>query len=177
MAEFTPRLNSLGMVGNPYWYSRNPFYTAGYGLPNCTCYAWGRRYEITGKRPTLSLGNAETWYGYKDGYPRGNSPALGAVICFADGPYSGLGHVAVVEKIDSDTGIVTFSNSAYRGSYFYTVSGTRANNYGYSAGYKFQGFIYLDDEPIPPPDPDPPGGGGGYDSEPMKFMFYLKKRL
>ena len=38
---FEPRLTSAGMRGNPYWYSRNPFYQAGYGLPNCTCYAWG----------------------------------------------------------------------------------------------------------------------------------------
>lgn len=38
---FVPRLTSDGMQGNPYWYSRNPFYLAGYGLPNCTCYAFG----------------------------------------------------------------------------------------------------------------------------------------
>ena len=38
---YVPRLTSAGMRGNPYWYSRNPLYLAGYGLPNCTCYAWG----------------------------------------------------------------------------------------------------------------------------------------
>ena len=38
---FVPRLTRDGMQGNPYWYSRNPFYLAGYGLPNCTCYAFG----------------------------------------------------------------------------------------------------------------------------------------
>lgn len=36
---FTPRLNSSGMLNNPKWYSENIFYQAGYGLPNCTCYA------------------------------------------------------------------------------------------------------------------------------------------
>lgn len=33
---YVPRLTDQGVRGNPYWYSRNPFYLAGYGLPNCT---------------------------------------------------------------------------------------------------------------------------------------------
>lgn len=37
---FTPRLNELGIRGNFHWYSENPFYIAGYGMPNCTCYSW-----------------------------------------------------------------------------------------------------------------------------------------
>lgn len=41
-SSFTPRLNSDGMQGNPCWYANNPFEQAGYGLPNCTAYAWGR---------------------------------------------------------------------------------------------------------------------------------------
>lgn len=146
---FVPRLNDSGMRNNPYWYGNNPFYQSGYGLPNCTCYAWGRRYEITGKRPSLSLGNAEVWFDYtQDGYKRGRVPQLGSIICFKDGPYSGLGHVAVVEEITGDT-IIT-SNSAYNGAFFYLKTGSASNNYGYEAGYKFQGFIYLPDTPIPP---------------------------
>ena len=39
--EYIPRLTRDGMRGNPYWYSRNPFYQYNVGLPNCTCYAWG----------------------------------------------------------------------------------------------------------------------------------------
>lgn len=31
-------------------------------IPNCVGYAWGRFYEIIGKRPTLSRANAENWY-------------------------------------------------------------------------------------------------------------------
>lgn len=144
---FEPRLTSAGMLNNPYWYSQNPFYLAGYGLPNCTCYAWGRFWEISdtehdySNRPNLSTGNAEDWFGYTgDGYERGNEPRLGAVICFADGPFSGEGHVAIVEQINDDGSIVT-SNSAYGGQYFYTQT-LQPPNYLPANGYVFQGFIY-----------------------------------
>ena len=34
-------------------------------------------------RPNLSLGNGEDWWGYtQDGYERGQTPKLGATICF-----------------------------------------------------------------------------------------------
>ena len=40
---YEPRLTKSGMLNSIYWYSdTNPFYPTGYGLPNCTCYAWGR---------------------------------------------------------------------------------------------------------------------------------------
>ena len=148
VTPFTPRLTSEGMQGNPYWYSRNPFYLAGYGLPNCTTYAWGRWFEESDTDhnytpvPTLSTGNAEDWYGYvQDGYERGQTPKLGAVACWADGPFSGDGHVAVVEQIDPDTGIITCSNSAYGGQYFY-LTHLSPPDYLPAAGYVFQGFIY-----------------------------------
>lgn len=41
--SFTPRLDSTGMLNNPKWYSENPFYQSGYGLPNCTCYSYRAR--------------------------------------------------------------------------------------------------------------------------------------
>ena len=163
MAIFTPRLTSAGMLNNPYWYSDNPFYQSGYGLPNCTCYAWGRWYEITSSAPVLSLGNGEDWYGYDDGHERGQIPKLGSIICFRNGPYSGLGHVAVVEEINGDE--ITFSNSAYNGEYFYLVKGTASNNYGYASDYDFQAFIYLDEQPTPP---DPPR------TSKMPIWMYLK---
>ena len=147
IAPFVPRLNDDGIMGNPYWYSLNPFYLAGYGLPNCTCYAWGRFWEESDpdrtytNPPRLSTSDAEDWYGYTaDGYQRGQEPQLGAVICFADGPYSGDGHVAIVEQINADGSIVT-SNSAYGGAYFYTQT-LQPPNYLPAAGYVFQGFIY-----------------------------------
>ena len=147
IAPFVPRLNDDGIMGSPYWYSQNPFYLAGYGLPNCTCYAWGRFWEESDPDrtytdpPRLSTSDAENWYGYTaDGYQRGQEPQLGAVICFADGPYSGDGHVAIVEQINADGSIVT-SNSAYGGAYFYTQT-LQPPNYLPASGYVFQGFIY-----------------------------------
>ena len=147
MPEYIPRLTSRGIRGNPYYYSRNPFYQAGYGMPNCTAYAWGRFWESAdvdhnfSNRPTLSTGNAEDWFRHtSDGYERGTEPALGAVLCLADGPFSGDGHVAIVEEIYQD-GSINTSNSAYGGAYFYTDI-LRPPNYLPQTGYRFQGFIY-----------------------------------
>ena len=140
--DFTPRLNEIGMQGSQFWYSTtNPFYPDN-GLPNCTAYAWGRFWEIHPQVvPHLPTGNGEDWWGSVSGYETGQTPRLGAVICFADGPYSGLGHVAIVEVINDDGSIVT-SNSAYNGEYFYLKSGNASNNWGYEPEYRFQGFIY-----------------------------------
>lgn len=119
-------------------------------LPNCVGYAWGRFYEIMGKRPKLSRGNAENWYNYDDGYKRGKTPKLGAVIVWAKGKVGvgsdGAGHVAIVEKIYSD-GSILVSQSGYGGSRFFTSKVPK----GYEkSGYKFLGFIYnpaVKDEP------------------------------
>lgn len=167
---YTPRLSRNSptpMMNNPYWYSGtyNPYYTAGFGLPNCTCYAHGRWAEIMNAYPTglaPNHGNAETWYNDTTAYQKGTVPKLGAIICFANGPYLGKGHVAVVEQIDAD-GTVHFSNSGYTRKpslwnqlYFYTREGKASNNYGYERGYNFQGFIYLPDDYTPPDDPPTP---------------------
>lgn len=112
-----------------------------------TCYAWGRFWECSdidhnySNRPLLSTGNAEDWYNHNDGYERGSAPALGAVACWADGPFSGDGHVAIVEEIDENTGVITCSNSAYGGQYWY-LTHLSPPNYLPAAGYRFQGFIY-----------------------------------
>lgn len=144
---FTPRLNTSGMAGSKYWYSNsNPFYASNYGLPNCTCYAWGRFWEITEQNgyndlPSLYTGDAETWYPHtSDGYERGQTPQLGAVICW-EGVGSEAGHVAIVEQINNDGTIVT-SNSAYNGTYFYTQTLNPNNNFSLGNNYIFQGFIY-----------------------------------
>ena len=136
---FTPRLTAPATT-NKYFYADNPFYQSGVGIPNCTAYAFGRFWEIAGTKPNLSLSDAENWYSHNDGYKRGQTPKLGAVICLGNGPYSGLGHVAVVEQIKAN-GNVVFSNSAWGGAEFYIVEGNASNGYGYSE-YDFQGFIY-----------------------------------
>lgn len=38
---FIPRLSEGGIRGSAYWYSDNIYYQSGYGMPNCTCYAYG----------------------------------------------------------------------------------------------------------------------------------------
>lgn len=130
---------------NGYYYNQNVFYQCGYGMPNCTCYAWGRWYELIGTKPKLYTGNAENWFpkgtAY-DGYQRGQTPKLGAIACWAKGKAGndsdGAGHVAVVEEIYPDGSILT-SNSAWKGTNFYTKKIAK----GYQvSGYTFQGFIY-----------------------------------
>lgn len=114
-------------------------------LPNCVGYAWGRFYEVTGKRPNLSKGNAENWYGYtKDGYTRSQTPVPGAVICWRKGragnSSDGAGHVAIVEEVKSNGDVVT-SNSAYNGTRFYMKTVAKSGNYSIGNAYTFQGFI------------------------------------
>lgn len=161
---YIPRLDSLGIQNNPKWYARNPFYTSGYGLPNCTCYAWGRFWEISDptnayiNRPNLSLSNAEDWYSYtQDGYERGQVPKLGATICFRNQYGYGVGHVATVEQIGAN-GVIVTSNSDYGGRYFYTETLTPdANGVYHHMGsqymYDSQGFIYNPwaEQPSPTP--------------------------
>ena len=111
-------------------------------LPNCVGYAWGRFRELLGYTPKLCRGNAENWYSYKDGYKRGKTPKLGAVICYAKGKAGnasdGAGHVAIVEEIYPD-GSILVSQSVYGGARF----GTKKLAKGYAWGsLTFQGFIY-----------------------------------
>lgn len=112
-------------------------------LPNCVGYAWGRAYELLGKAPKLSRANAETWYGYKDGYARGKSPKLGAIAVWAKGKVGnskdGAGHVAVVEQINSDGSFVV-SQSGYKSKRFWTSKIPASCKL---SGYTFLGFIYL----------------------------------
>lgn len=112
-------------------------------IPNCVGYAWGRFYEIIGKRPNLSRGNAEMWYGTNDGYKRSKNPVPGAVICWAKGKVGnssdGAGHVAIVEEVKANGDIVT-SNSGYRSTRFWLQTFKKANGYAMK-GYTFQGFI------------------------------------
>lgn len=145
MSKFISRLSAPDK-SNKHYYNDNIFYQCGWGMPNCTAYAWGRWYELTGTKPKVYTGNAENWYpkgkNY-DGYERGMTPKLGAIACWRKGQAGndkdGMGHVAIVEEIYSDGSILT-SNSGYKASLFYTKK--IAKGYALS-GYAFQGFIYL----------------------------------
>ncbi len=102
-------------------------------MPNCTAYAYGRIYEITGEAPKITRGNAGAWYSINKAngyYSYGQEPKLGAIAVWS-------GHVAVVEAIDGDT--VTCSQSHWRSTYFDTVTFTSGENH---FGQKFYGYIY-----------------------------------
>lgn len=148
MTEFVKRTTKP--TKDKYYYSDNIFQASGYGMwdskgnerGNCTAYAWGRFYELTGKYPKLCTSNAENWYKYNDGYERSKTPKLGAVIVWSKGKIGnakdGAGHVAVVEEIYPDGSILT-SNSGWKSTFFYMKK--IPSNYKLN-GYKFEGFIY-----------------------------------
>ena len=127
---------------NKYYYKNNFFEQCGYGMPNCTAYAWGRAYEILGKKPDLCPNGAEKWYDYNKKnkiYPYGKTPKLGAVACWKTN--EGWGHVAVVEEINGKN--VTFSESRYGGENFLTLTFDPTTDKVYGSSYVFQGYIYI----------------------------------
>lgn len=114
-------------------------------LPNCCGEVHGRWLESQeqtdyNKYDRLCTGDAHSYWGYVyDDYERGQTPRLGAIICWSkDG---GAGHVAFVEEV-YDNGDILSSNSGYNGSRFYTKKLTKASNYNFGSKYHFQGFIY-----------------------------------
>ncbi len=131
--SFEPRLSAPSRSSSYYNRSLNAFSKTGYGMPNCTAYAYGRIYEITGEEPLIKRGNAESWWSInkKNGYyDYGQEPRLGAIACWSN-------HVAVVEVIDENT--VTVSQSHWRGKYFDTCTFTSGDKH---FGQKFYGYIY-----------------------------------
>lgn len=142
-SAFSPRLSAPASTNKYYYSNINVFYKYGYGMPNCTAYAYGRAYEILKTEPKLSWGNAEDWYGYNKSngyYSYGKTPKLGAIACWSYN--GGGGHVAVVEKIEN--GQITFSNSAWSGNNFYlTYANTSDSNAGGAGWWNFQGYIYI----------------------------------
>lgn len=154
--------NKDGVKGTNYCIALNQ--STGYVLPNCTGYAWGRWREILGKFHNLSRGNAEVWWGKGDGYKRGQTPKVGAVVCWRQGAAGsgadGMGHVAIVEQVNADGSIVT-SNSAYKDYNRMFYRQTLKPPYIYAPGFVLQGFIYLPgdwtpNKPTPPkPKPEP----------------------
>ena len=143
---YVPRLTAPA-ANDPLYYSNyNTYYAAGWGMPNCTAYAFGRCAELMGCYPTQPPvdpnQNAEDWYNYNDGLPRGSTPQLGAIACYKDGDFSGWGHVCVLEQDNGDNTWLV-SESALNGYTFRATHSIAANgDYGYG-NYIFQGFIYV----------------------------------
>ena len=146
-AAFTPRTTAPSTSDSRY-YADNPFYKSGYGLPNCTCYAYGRAWEILGSKPSLPTGNAGSWYwknAASNTYSYGSEPRLGAIACW-DQNDQNKGHVAVVEKINGNR--VTLSESHYGSNHNGTLFDNRemyADSSDYLSKYRFLGYIYIGD--------------------------------
>lgn len=154
-SKFTERTSEPDLDDKHYYSNDNIFYSVKLSPPfkkndgslikgNCTWYAWGRTWEITGKKPVEAgfTGNAyEWWQANKTNkkYKYGSEPRVGAIAVWSPNlPGSGgCGHVAVVEKIEH--GKVYISESMWHGDCF-------AYKPIYSTQYLY-GYIYLD-EPI-----------------------------
>lgn len=139
-------------TNNLYYYSDgNIFYKARYSPPfyrdgkqiigNCTWYAWGRAWEITGQAPIDAglNGNAYEWWeaNKRSGkYNYGSTPKKGAIAVWKPSMNSsGLGHVAIVEKIEN--GKIYISESAWQGILFRYREMYQAEH--------LYGYIYLDE--------------------------------
>ena len=143
-SAFEPRLTSPER-SNPY-YNRtlNVFSQTGYGMPNCTAYAYGRIYEITGEAPLIKRGDAGSWWFINknnDYYEYGQEPKIGAIACWSN-------HVAVVEVIEENT--MTISQSHWGRNYFDTDTVTIGSN---RYGQTFYGFIYASDSVLEAEEP------------------------
>nr|WP_314634565.1 RICIN domain-containing protein [uncultured Oribacterium sp.] len=139
---YVPRTTFPGKVA-PYYVPNSANNPAPYSNGNCVWYAWGRAYEILGRRPEI-YGNGRDWWQYNINhnlFPYGQEPRVGAIACWwGDNKYYTLGHVAVVEEIRN--GVVYTSASNWGGPPWYY--GTMQNLPG------FQGYIYIYNPPTPP---------------------------
>ena len=135
-------------INNPCYYSNtNIFYKIKLAPPyisggNCTWYAFGRTYELTGETPTEAgfIGNGYEWWEANKSsgkYKYGSTPKVGAIAVWKSSlPGSGgSGHVAIVEKIEDNK--VYISESMWHGGIFkYTQI--------YNTEYLY-GYIYTDE--------------------------------
>jgi surface antigen len=128
-------------------------------LANCVGYASGRFNEIINEaRGTTGCAykglncNAE-WFierAKEAGLKTGSTPKVGAIMCWqkgsVDGGQDGAGHVAIVERVNSDGSVYT-SESGYGSTAFWNQTRNNSNGrWGCGSGYKLRAFIYLPDD-------------------------------
>ncbi len=166
MIKYKPRLTAADMPenGNKYYIRKadggvnpsikgSPTHSHLTVLSNCVGYVVGRTMEILQTdTPVFAQYNAEDFYSASK-LEKGQVPKPGSVACWKQGKTwngnDGAGHVAVVEKVISDTEIIT-SESAYGGMCFYTKTRKKGSgNWGAGGNFEFLGFIYLPEECIP----------------------------
>lgn len=147
--NFTPRLSEDGILNNPYWYKDNRYYQAGYGLPNCTCYALGRWYEIQGSSTPFNFPgywDGMDWYDMcvAAGYQTSKTvPMVGACMSWTHGS---AGHVSIVEQVNYDESgqpeSVVVSYSGWGGPFWKLMTITAASGWKYRDDQTFNGFGY-----------------------------------
>jgi surface antigen len=119
-------------------------------LSNCVGYAYGRFNEIGGYGCCKYLApvNAENFIKYKGSCKVGQTPKVGACMVWRKGKTlsgsDGAGHVAIVEKVISDTEVVTSESGWNSSKPFWTQTRKKGSNgrWGCGSAYTFLGFIY-----------------------------------
>lgn len=125
----------------------------------CTWWAYGRGLQYCEQKGTLPADGFKKGYGnggdYKDQatsqFQTGNVARAGAWIVWKDGSY---GHVAFVEAVGADGSIVIsqsgrgywdyYSGAGINVSVIKNSGSVSSPNYRYGNGYRFVGFVYLD---------------------------------
>ena len=122
-------------------------YCKGSVLVNCVGYATGRFNALVGAKKCAYLGNtnAENLFALakKQGLETGPIPRAGAAMVW-EGVGTAVGHVAIVEKVKSETSVET-SESGWSYTSAYVTFKTRSygtGNWGLGSSYKFLGFVY-----------------------------------
>lgn len=119
-------------------------------LSNCVGYAYGRFNEIGGYGYCKYLRpmNAENFIQYMgSSLEVGQTPKLGACMVWQKGATlngsDGAGHVAIVEKVVSDTEVYTSESGWGSSTPFWNKTRTKGSgNWGQGSAYTFLGFIY-----------------------------------
>ena len=151
----------------------NPLYEPANALANCVGYASGRFNEIINiardtSGCTYKYLNCNA-VGFKEraeaaGLQTGSTPRRGAIMCWGLNG-GGAGHVAIVERVDSNNQVYTSESGWGSSAIFWNQIRTNSNGrWGLSSGYYFRCFIYLPDDvqrlidggqPAPTPTPGP----------------------
>ena len=149
----------------------NPLYEPANALANCVGYASGRFNEIINIARDTSGCTYKTLncnaINFKEraeaaGLKTGSTPRRGAIMCWGN---SGAGHVAIVERVDSNNQVYTSESGWGSSTIFWNQIRTNNNGrWGCSSNYYFRCFIYLPDDvqklidggnPTPTPTPGP----------------------
>ena len=118
-----------------------------------------------GKSELVNTNKLVRFYSGCTGLKTGSTPKVGAIMCWqkgtVDGGGDGAGHVAIVERVNSN-GTVYTSESGYGSTAFWNQTRSNSNGrWGCGSGYQFRAFIYLPedvqkivDSAINPPKPE-----------------------